>query len=121
MSLRTVLATALSIGLLAPIAFAQSPQPPGPQGSPGQRARGISITLNARQRLQMRRIRTGRERGAIDRAEFGRLVALERAIRVHEQRLRTSDGALTVRERLRLQRELNRAGRAIRRAGRGRR
>ncbi len=111
MTLRTVLATVLSIGLLAPAAFAQSP---GPQGPPGQRARD---GINARQRLQLKRIRTGHERGAIDTAELRRLVAMQRAIRVHEQQLRTSGGELTAQERLRLQRALNHASRAIRRAG----
>jgi len=68
--------------------------------------------------MQLKRIRTGRQRGAIDAAELARLQALQQWIRAQAQQLRSSGDTLTVRERLRLQRALNSASRAIRRAGR---
>lgn len=114
MSLRTTLATVLTIGLLAPAAFAQSP---ASQGVPNQAGRVQGVV--ARQRAQLNRIRAGQKAGAINAAEGRRLLAMERRIQVLAQRLRTSGGTLTLRERLRLQHELNRASRAIRRAGRG--
>ena len=112
---RTVLATVLSIGLLAPAAFAQAPQAPGAQGPEGQRARSIHL----RQQQQVKRIQTGRERGVIDPAEFRKLMGIQRAIRAETQRLRQSGDGLTMRERLRIHRDLNRSSRAIRRAVRG--
>lgn len=115
MSLRTTFATLLTIGLLAPAAFAQSPTPQAPRDQDG---RGASIA--ARQRLQLGRIRAGHQRGTITDAERQRLLAMERHVRTLAQELRKSEGKLTGRERLRLHQQLNRASRAIRRAGRGR-
>lgn len=114
MSLRTALATALTIGLLSPIALAQSP---APQGSPNQSGRAPGI--HTRLQFQQKRIRAGQERGTITEVERRRLMAMEQRIRTLTQQFRTSDGKLTGRERLQLQRGLNRVSRAIRRAGRG--
>ena len=115
MSLRTTIATALVIGLLSPVAFAQSPgtQPRSGQGL--KRPDGIT----ARQRVQQRRIQAGQLRGAISAAERGRLLARQQHIRTLKEQLRSSGGKLDRRERLRLHRQLNQLSRAIRRAGRG--
>ena len=113
MSLKVTLATVLTLGLLAPAAFAQTSAPAGPGDQAG------TAGLNARQRRQGQRIRIGEQRGTIDAAEARRLRAMERRLRTLEQQFRTSDGRLTARERVRLQRLLNRASRAIARAGRG--
>jgi len=114
MSLRTILATALTIGLLTPAAFAQSPAAPAPPDHAGRPA-----AVGARQKMQLKRIQAGQKRGTISTAERRRLLAMERQIRTLAQQLRESDGKLTGQERARLQRELNRVSRAIRRAGRG--
>jgi Spy/CpxP family protein refolding chaperone len=115
MSLRTTIAAALVIGLLSPVAFAQSAAVQrGPR--PGlKHPDGIT----ARQRLQQRRIEAGRKRGAISDAERSRLQARQQQIRALMQQLRSSGGRLDRRERLRLHRQLNQLSRAIRRAGRG--
>ena len=114
MSVKVTLATILTLGLLAPAAFAQTTAPPGP----GDQTPGTAA-INARQRRQGQRIRIGEQRGTIDAVEARRLRAMERRLRTLEQRFRTSDGRLTARERVRLRRLLNQASRAIARAGRG--
>ena len=113
MSLRLTLATLLTVGLLAPAALAQSPAAPSQGNQPGRR-----MGIDARQRAQMRRIHAGRQRGTINTVESRRLLAREARLRTLEQRLRTSGGTLTARERARLHRLLNQANRAIARAGR---
>ncbi len=113
MSLRLTLATLLTVGLLAPAAFAQSPAVPGQRGQAGGRT-----GIDARQRMQMRRIHAGQRRGTINAAESRSLLAREARLRAIEQRLRASNGTLTVRERARLHRLLNQVNRAIARAGR---
>ena len=115
MSLRTSIATALIIGLLAPVAFAQST---AVQRGPRQglkRPDGIT----ARQRLQQRRIQAGQKRGAISPGERDRLLARQKQIRTLRQQLRSSGGTLDRSERLRLHRQLNQLSRTIRRFGRG--
>ena len=115
MSLRTAITTALIIGLLSPVAFAQSPTA---QRRPGQ---GITRPdgITARQRLQQRRIQLAQRRGAVSAAERSHLLARQRQIRALSQRLRSSRGMLDRRERLRLHRQLNQLSRQIRRFGRG--
>jgi hypothetical protein len=109
MCVRTALLALLAVGLFAPTAMARSQTP-----AAGQDDRRPGINL--RQRQQAARIRAGRERGAINRAELQRLRGLERWIRVEERRFRRSGDGLTRREVRKLQRDLNQAGRAIRRA-----
>jgi hypothetical protein len=112
MRLRTAFAFILLVGLSASSAFAQSSAAQGSAGS------GRSASIQARQRMQMHRIRAARQRGTIDDAEHRRLLAMEQGIRTLTQRLRASDSRLTARERVRIHSQLNRADRAIRRAGR---
>lgn len=101
MALRLPIATLLTLGLLAPAAQAQS-----------------TDRIDARQWAQNQRIQAGIERGTINPAESRRLTALETRIGNLEQRLRTSGGRLTARERVRLHRALAQMSRAIARAGR---
>jgi len=121
MSLRTAIAAALIIGFgglggfLAPVASAQTLSV---QSRPGQ---GLHRPdrITARQRMQQRRIQAGQKRGAISATERARLLSRQRHIRSLRSQLRSSDGTLDRRERLRLHRQLNQLSRAIRRAGRG--
>lgn len=113
MFLRMTLATMLATSLVAPAAFAQGTAMPRPADQTRQRP-----GIDARQRMQERRIEAGRQRGAIDAAEARRLQAMQQRIRTLEERLRASDGRLSLRERARLQRMLTQLSRAIARAGR---
>lgn len=101
MSLRLPIATLLTLGLLAPAAYAQ----------PANR-------IDARQRAQSQRIQAGIQRGTITPAESRRLTALQTRVGRMEQRLRESGGRLTAPERVRLNRALNQLSRAIARAAR---
>ena len=111
MRLRTAFAFILLVGLSASPVFAQS------AAAQGSTRSGRAASVQARQRVQMHRIRAGRQRGVLDATEHARLLAMEQRIRALAQRLRTSDSRLTARERQRLHQQLNRANRAIRRAG----
>ena len=71
--------------------------------------------INERQSEQQDRIREGIRSGELTRREARRLEAQQFRIRFDEARARRSDGVLTLRERARIQRELDFAGRNIRR------
>lgn len=72
-------------------------------------------SINERERYQQRRIREGIRSGELTRAEAARLEAQQARIRRDEARARRSGGEFTTRERLRVQRELNRSSRNIHR------
>ena len=78
-------------------------------------AQGWHNDINARQREQQQRIRTGIRSGELTRVEAARLEAEEARIRLDEARARHSGGVFTPRERARIQRELNHASRDIHR------
>ncbi|CDM66861.1 hypothetical protein [Pyrinomonas methylaliphatogenes] len=71
------------------------------------------IGINAREQRQKERIEQGIRSGELTRRETARLFAEQAAIRADEARARRSGGELTWRERLRLERELDRASRDI--------
>jgi hypothetical protein len=103
MSPRILVMAVLSLGILAPGTFAQTPSdaPPG---------------INARQHRQAARIRRGVENQQLTRPELRRLRAEEAAVRAEERRARRSGDGLKRREVRRLERELNRTSRQIFRA-----
>ncbi len=68
--------------------------------------------INRRQHNQQRRIVQGARNGELTRQEVRKLEREQARIRRHELRAR-SDGAFTARERMRLNRELNRSSRDI--------
>ena len=68
--------------------------------------------VNDRERNQQRRIRQGVRSGELTRSEFRRLEREQARVRRHEARAR-SDGRFTLRERARINRELNRSSRHI--------
>ena len=68
--------------------------------------------VNDRERNQQRRIRQGVRSGELTRGEFRRLEREQARVRRHEARAR-SDGRFTLRERARINRELNRSSRHI--------
>ena len=70
-------------------------------------------TINAREREQQQRIRQGIRSGELTRIEAARLEAEQARIRSAEARARRSGGVFTLRERARIQRELDQANRHI--------
>lgn len=113
MSMRLTLATLLTIGILAPAASAQTTAPPTRKDQAQSRA-----GIDARQRMQERRLEAGQKRGTISADEARRLQARQQRLTTLEQRLRASNGTFSARERARLHRLLNQLSRAIARAGR---
>jgi len=69
--------------------------------------------VNARQNRQEQRITQGVRTGELTRRETVRLASEQARIDVMEARARQSGGEFTVRERARIQRELNQASRHI--------
>lgn len=72
-------------------------------------------SINDRQRDQQQRIRQGIRSGELTRSEARRLEMEQARIRRDEARARRSGGQFTLRERARIQRELNHSSRDIRR------
>ncbi|MGH2403809.1 MAG: hypothetical protein ACRDGN_05015 [bacterium] len=72
-----------------------------------------AASINRRQHRQAHRIAQGVHSGELTRRETARLLAQQAYIRVEEARYRRSGGGLGPRERLDLQRDLNRASRNI--------
>ena len=75
-------------------------------------AHTASPSVNRRQHRQMHRIHQGVRSGELTCGEAHRLRLQERAIR-KEERMMKRDGVLTPRERIELQRDLNRSSRRI--------
>jgi hypothetical protein len=71
--------------------------------------------INERERNQQQRIRQGVRSGELTRREALRLEREQAQIRFAEARARRSGGEFTLRERARIQRELNQSSRHIRR------
>src|SRR5260221_9092609 len=67
-----------------------------------------AATVNARERAQQARLRQGLRSGELTGREFVRLEAQEARIRAEELRYRANDGHLGPRERVDLERDLNR-------------
>jgi hypothetical protein len=101
---RIVFATLFTVGLTAPVAFAQPAHPHRP------------ASVNARQERQTDRIKDGIHDGGVTRGEANRLRADEAAVRAEERAYRRSGDGLTPRERADLQRDLNQTSREIYRA-----
>lgn len=72
-----------------------------------------AASINHRQHRQAHRIGQGVHSGELTRRETARLLAQQAYIRVEEARYRRSGVGLSPRERLDLQRDLNRASRNI--------
>ena len=101
---RIVFATLFTVGLTAPVAFAQPAHPHRPAG------------VNARQERQAARIKDGVHDGSVTRGEANRLRADEASVRAEERVYRRSGDGLNPRERADLERDLNRTNREIYRA-----
>lgn len=69
--------------------------------------------INHRERHQSQRIRQGVHSGELTKRETARLARQQAAIRAEEYVYRHTGGGLSGRERLDLQRDLNRASRSI--------
>jgi len=105
---RCLVTAAFGLVLIAPAgAFAQDRTDPSDHRPLG---------VNARQHRQVQRIRDGRHDGELTRAELDRLRADEAAIRAEERVYRRSGDGLNRRERLDLQKDLNKTSREIHRA-----
>ena len=76
-------------------------------------AQGWHRSINEREHEQQQRIRAGVRSGELTRREAARLEAEETRIRLDEARARQSGGVFTLRERARIQRELNQASHHI--------
>lgn len=76
-------------------------------------AQGWHRGINHREHNQQSRIRAGLRSGELTRREAARLEAEQARIRLAEARARHSGGVFTLRERARIQRELNQASRHI--------
>ncbi|HEY8461084.1 MAG TPA: hypothetical protein VIM99_11925 [Blastocatellia bacterium] len=74
---------------------------------------GFAQGINERQRNQRERIRQGVRSGELTRVEAARLRRQQARIGLMEARARRSGGEFTLRERARIQRQLNRSSRAI--------
>ena len=72
-----------------------------------------SKSINAREHNQAQRIRQGMQSGELTARETGRLAAEQVRIHRQEERFRESGEGFSVRERERLQRELNESSRQI--------
>ncbi len=70
-------------------------------------------SINQRERDQQLRIRQGVRSGELTRVEAARLEAEQARLRAEEARARRSGGEFTLRERARIQRELNQSSRHI--------
>ncbi len=70
-------------------------------------------SINRREHRQIQRIAQGARSGQLTVRETARLLAEQAAIRAEEFRFRHSGGGLSPRERLKLERDLNRASRDI--------
>jgi hypothetical protein len=70
-------------------------------------------TINDRQRNQQQRIRQGIRSGELTRREAYRVQSRQARIGVREAYARRSGGEFTLRERARIQRQLNRSSRGI--------
>ncbi|MFL6211352.1 MAG: hypothetical protein ACJ74W_21065 [Pyrinomonadaceae bacterium] len=70
-------------------------------------------SINRREARQQRRIRQGVRSSVLTRREARRIERREARIRIEEVRARRSGGRFTLRERRRIQRELNRSSRAV--------
>ena len=103
MTIRTALATVLSVGLLAPAAvYAQS------SGAP-RRPMGI----NTREHRQVTRIKDGVEDKDLTKGELDKLHADEAAVRAEERVFRNSGDGLNKTERKDLEKDLNKTSREI--------
>ncbi len=76
---------------------------------------GLAQGINKREHNQQQRIRQGIGSGELTRREVLRLEKEQARIRFAEARARNSGGVFTLRERARIQRELNQSSRHIRR------
>ena len=104
--MKTILATLLALAALA-----------GPLAATAQTRHAVRCQhqrgVNARQQQQQSRIRQGVRSGELTRREAARLAAEQARIQMHEAYARRSGGALTARERARIERAQNRASRDI--------
>ncbi len=75
---------------------------------------GLAQSINERERNQQQRIRQGVRSGELTHREALRLEREQARIRLAEARARRSGGEFTLRERARVQRELNQSSRHIR-------
>jgi hypothetical protein len=76
---------------------------------------GLAQDVNEREHNQQQRIRQGVRSGELTRREALRLEREQARIRLAEARARRSGSEFTLRERARIQRELNQSSRHIRR------
>lgn len=104
---RRIVAAAFGLALVAPAgAFAQD------RTQPPHHPRGV----NAREHRQVQRIKDGKEDHELTKAELDRLKADEAAIRAKERVYRETGDGLNTRERIDLEKDLNRTSREIHRA-----
>ena len=75
---------------------------------------GLAQGINERERNQQQRIRQGIRSGELTHREALRLEREQARIKLAEARARRSGGEFTLRERARIQRELNQSSRRIR-------
>ena len=99
---RTIVTMAMGMALMTTGAHAATPQHP----------RGI----NAREQRQVARIKQGVHADELTRAELDKLRADEAAVRAEERVYRQTGDGLNQRERLDLERDLNKTSREIYRA-----
>ncbi|MEP7340066.1 MAG: hypothetical protein ABI977_20175 [Acidobacteriota bacterium] len=103
--MKGLFSVAFVVALLPAAGWAQNRQYPGPP----VRDQGV----NDRQRQQQQRIREGLRSGELTRREARRLGAEDWRIRRNEAFARRSGGQFTPRERVRIERQLNRSSRNI--------
>ena len=102
-SLRLLFASLIVIGGMAVVSFGQTEHNNKPKG------------INERQQNQRERIKDGVTEGDLNKNELKRLAKDQAQIRQLERKAR-ADGEVTLRERGRIQRELNQSSRHIHRA-----
>lgn len=105
MTIRTALATVLSLGLFFPAAASA-------QGATPRRPAGV----NAREHRQTVRIKDGVEDKALTKGELDKLRGDEAAVRAEERVFRNSGDGLTKTEHRDLERDLNKTSHEIYRA-----